>query len=84
MVGMIKQAKDVKERAFPAAGRAHHRVNSSGSNIKRNSTQRVHAGFILTQVAFDVATTQRKVRCHMLEPRRVTTGGKLAARRAGA
>ena len=84
MIGLVEQTKDVKESTFAAAGRTHYRVDRSRSDIQRHSAQRVHARFIFAQIAFYFATTQKNFGGHILEPRKVTTGGRLAARRAGA
>ena len=81
MIGMIEQAKDIKQRALSAAGGTDDGMNSSWSNVEGYSAQGVHARFIFAEIAFYVAATERKF--HRLEPRNVTTGGRLAARRAG-
>src|ERR1700730_15012153 len=82
-VGVVEQAKYIYERALAASGRAHDRVSGPRRYVQRDAAERVDARFVFAQIALDSFTTQRSTRDHTLEPRKVTTGGSAAARRAG-
>ena len=80
---MIEQAKNVKQRAFAAAGRTDDRVHRSRLESERNAAQSMDAFLLLTEKALDVVATKTDFVRHTLDPRRVATGGSRPARRAG-
>ena len=63
-VGLIKQAKNIKQRAFAAARRAHHRMDRPPLELERNPSQSVHARIVFAQEAFDALATERNLGVH--------------------
>ena len=82
-VGLIEEAENVKECALATSRRPDHGMDASRFKIERDSTKRMHTGFIFAEVALDSRATQAWPRSHALEPRKMATGAKPAARRAG-
>src|ERR1700730_4150578 len=73
-IWFVEQTKNVEERAFAAAGRADHCMHTSGFEIERNATQGEDRLFFFTEIAFEVAASERERACHKLDPRKVSTG----------
>src|SRR4051812_19005960 len=83
-VRMIEQSENVKKGALTAAGRSNHRMHAAGLELQSDTAQSVHARFVFAEIALDVfAGEKRSAAVHTLEPRKVETGGRLAARCAG-
>ena len=72
---MIEQAEDIKQGAFPTAGRADDRVDRARFQRERNPAQRMHAFLLFAEVTLDRFAAQTDFVRHTLEPRRVAIGG---------
>src|SRR6266566_4729597 len=82
-IGRIEQTQNIEQRALAAARRADNSVDAARLEIERDATQRVDALLLFAQITLDRFATETDSRIHTLDPRRVTTGGSSAARRAG-
>src|ERR1700730_10162636 len=73
-IWFVEQTKNVEERAFAAAGRADHRVQTSGFEIERNAAQGVDPLFFFTEIAFEVAASERERAFNKMDWRKVYIG----------
>src|SRR5881227_45482 len=79
----IEETENIEQRALAAARWADNSVDAAWLEIERDPAQRMDALLLFAQITLDRFATEAKFRIHTLDPRRVTTGGSSAARRAG-
>src|SRR6266513_2304553 len=82
-IGGVEQTENIEQRALAAARWADNSVDAAWLQIERDTAQRMDALLLFAQVTLERFATEANFRIHRLDPRRVTTGGSSAARRAG-
>ena len=63
-VRLIEKTENIKERAFPAAGRSDDGMHGPALELQRHAAQRVDTIFIFSEIALDPFATERDFRLH--------------------